>query len=264
MNFFDIPIRVKALHQKETNLEPGIHSDTFNQVNRVKLVYIIEGKGVIEVNDHGYDIKEHHLYVLTDSSKVVVKNTSYFRSIWVNVSLFILYRIKLFDILENKVMYRVKEPRRYLQLFYDLLKSKETDKKSSLRRMGIVYILLSPIESEHDLHQFSASYQKVKKFEPVLNYIDLNYNKKIKVSELAKLLFISESYFATQFSETFKKTPLAFINQRRIEEVKFLLKTTNHTLSRIAIDVGFQDAPHMTRIFKEHFDKTPGRYRRQD
>jgi AraC family transcriptional regulator len=53
-----------------------------------------------------------------------------------------------------------------------------------------------------------------------------------------------------------------FIRERRIQQARTAVATSKRPLSVIAVDAGFADQAHFTRIFKQTFGETPGQYAR--
>ena len=93
------------------------------------------------------------------------------------------------------------------------------------------------------------------------DYVRSHLAYDIGVSDLAKAV----GYSAVQFTRLFKRAtgiaPYRFIQERRIETVRFAL-TSAATLAEIAAATGFCNQEHMTRVFRAFHGITPGRYRR--
>lgn len=259
MNFFDIPLRVRPTYHYTKEFEIGQLEYDFEGTRNLTLMTVESGSGHFKFEGKNYDLKKGVLYIFNKPDSIKIKVDQKIKSFWAKVGIFIFHRIELFDVLKNRVTYPIENPDKYIEVFKGLVGTEIVDSKKSLRKMGLIYQLLAPIEV-HNGHDLTDSFQNFKRFGPVFEYIDHHFSEKIRILELAKILHISESYFAKQFSKTFNKTPLQYINQRRIEEAKILLTTTNYTLSRIASSVGFRDASHLTKIFKEHFDKSPKQF----
>lgn len=79
-------------------------------------------------------------------------------------------------------------------------------------------------------------------------------------------------YYATQLhittavlNQTCKKaigkTPGAVINERVLLEAKMLLTATEKAVNEVADELGFTDAPHFIKFFRQHTHLTPGAYR---
>jgi AraC-like DNA-binding protein len=57
-------------------------------------------------------------------------------------------------------------------------------------------------------------------------------------------------------------TPIAYLNRYRITQAKRLLKETDHTITQIAMDVGFSDSGYFSRVFRRETGMSPEAYRR--
>jgi len=56
-----------------------------------------------------------------------------------------------------------------------------------------------------------------------------------KVSDMQKLMRMSPSHFQKQFYKTFNKAPKVWLDQQRMKKAKFLLSSTNKSITEIAI-----------------------------
>ena len=64
------------------------------------------------------------------------------------------------------------------------------------------------------------------------------------------------------FKEATGKTVTEFIRQVRLTTAARLLLVSNDPVNCIAHDVGFEDANHFTRVFRQAFGMTPNQYRK--
>lgn len=81
------------------------------------------------------------------------------------------------------------------------------------------------------------------------------------VENLAVLTNMSLSSFKREFKKIYKTTPQRYIIDRRIEEVAYLLKVSDASISSIGYDCGFSTPAHLTRVFKAKHNKAPSQYR---
>ena len=58
-------------------------------------------------------------------------------------------------------------------------------------------------------------------------------------------------------------SPLQLLLNIRINKAKELLVETNHTISQIGMEVGFEDNAYFTKQFKKIVQQTPTEYRNQ-
>ncbi len=94
-------------------------------------------------------------------------------------------------------------------------------------------------------------------------YIDNNYSKDLTLSDVAKYIYLSDSYFAHSFKDKFGISPKSYILKTRISEAKALLENTDLKISDVAKSVGFSSQQRFNDIFKKYTDVTPLAFRQQ-
>ena len=95
-----------------------------------------------------------------------------------------------------------------------------------------------------------------------LNYIDDNYAKKIKLSDLANLVHTSPNYFCKYFKEYTGVTPFTHIIYVRIKKACSFLLKTNDSILTVAGNCGFENISLFIREFKKNMECTPSAYRK--
>jgi AraC family transcriptional regulator len=93
-------------------------------------------------------------------------------------------------------------------------------------------------------------------------YIDANLNASLSCEVLARLTKLSVSYFARAFKSTFGYSPHVFLMRRRMERAQGLMLKSNAPLAQIAIDCGFADQAHLSRLFLQFTGESPASWRR--
>ncbi|WP_372395663.1 AraC family transcriptional regulator [Azospirillum sp. HJ39] len=68
-------------------------------------------------------------------------------------------------------------------------------------------------------------------------------------------------YFCQAFKDSFGSPPHAYIVRRRVERAKTLLEGTDMALSQVALDCGFSDQSHFSRIFRRIAGENPRLWR---
>ncbi|MDZ7764638.1 MAG: AraC family transcriptional regulator [Melioribacteraceae bacterium] len=86
-----------------------------------------------------------------------------------------------------------------------------------------------------------------------------NYNMNLK--EYARLCGRSISTFKTEFYNTYNTTPGKWLIKKRLDYGKFLLETTDKSITDIAYESGFKNHSHFTRTFKEIYNKPPMKFK---
>lgn len=84
----------------------------------------------------------------------------------------------------------------------------------------------------------------------------------ITLSEVAAVCGLSLSYFTRAFKQSTGDPPHRWLLRQRVERAKILLRGAPMTLTEIAIECGFADQSHFTRVFAAHAGMAPGVWRR--
>jgi transcriptional regulator GlxA family with amidase domain len=88
-----------------------------------------------------------------------------------------------------------------------------------------------------------------------------NYNRQIKVSEVASRFDMSVRTFNRRFKTATAQSPLQFLQGIRIEIAKDLLQTSNLNVSEVADKIGYQDVGYFTTLFIKLLSTSPREYR---
>lgn len=102
----------------------------------------------------------------------------------------------------------------------------------------------------------------VSEFTKVVNYIDLQLNRDIEVSELSSILRMRRAEFSSAFRRTFGVPPKQYISIRRLFRAKLLLLETSLPIKEIAEQCGYSDEFFFHRIFKKYIGIPPAKYRK--
>lgn len=96
-----------------------------------------------------------------------------------------------------------------------------------------------------------------------ISFIQVNLHQNLTVVDLAKRANQHPDYFSRVFFQYTGIRPLAYIHEKRIERAQYLLTTTSMSYAEVAAEVGFENLPHFSRLFKKVTSLTPGQYRQQ-
>ena len=141
-----------------------------------------------------------------------------------------------------------------------VLRADPEQAKSLVDRASVLLTRVSPSVAPFDLRPPSglAPWQERK----VDQFIDQNLDRTIGVGELARLVRLSPTHFSRMFKRSVGVTPRVYVTRIRVERAKILLAQTSLSLCQIALDCGFCDQAHMSRIFHQVVGATPSRWRK--
>ncbi|MBD3886970.1 helix-turn-helix transcriptional regulator [Phormidium tenue FACHB-886] len=95
----------------------------------------------------------------------------------------------------------------------------------------------------------------------VLDYIHAHLDRDLSLPELAEVINISPTYFASLFKQAIEISPHQYVIQQRVERAKTMLSKTDLAIADIALQVGFSSQSHLTQQFKRLTGMTPKQIR---
>jgi AraC-like DNA-binding protein len=98
--------------------------------------------------------------------------------------------------------------------------------------------------------------------EQVEQYMRRNLQNPLSRADVAEAVHFSPSHLARIFQATTGKTLLERLTELRLSQACALLSETTLSITRIALEVGFNSFSHFTQLFKSHIGMTPSDYRR--
>lgn len=141
--------------------------------------------------------------------------------------------------------------------------------------LPVVYLselLLKLMTKEHETYETadtenmsadqSQSAQNLLRMRELDNLIDSEYTKKWNTADVAKKLFLSARQLDRIALKRYGKTLHQVIVDKRIKTAENLLVTTDMTVEKIAITVGFNSSVGFYREFTKRYGMTPAEYRK--
>jgi len=80
--------------------------------------------------------------------------------------------------------------------------------------------------------------------------------------DLANACRLSAGHFSRAFKRTVGCPPHQWMLHQRVERAKVLMLNTDEPLCSVALDTGFADQSHFTRVFSQHVKASPAAWRR--
>ena len=97
----------------------------------------------------------------------------------------------------------------------------------------------------------------------IKRYIDTNYRESITLDKLAGMAHLNKYYLSHAFQKEYGISPITYLSRRRIEESKYLLGNTSHTLAQVSELLGFSSPSYFSQCFRKAEGISPNAYRRQ-
>jgi AraC-like DNA-binding protein len=90
---------------------------------------------------------------------------------------------------------------------------------------------------------------------------DARYFEPLGVDDLAAAAGLSKAHFSREFRRTFGESPYVYLLTRRLERAAALLRSTDHSVAEVCLEVGLQGVGSFTTSFKRTYGMTPTAYR---
>lgn len=121
---------------------------------------------------------------------------------------------------------------------------------AALRRLNRM-----PLDADHRGGLTPANLRRIRDF------VEANLGRAIGLADLAALAGVSTRHFIRAFSESTGNTPHQYVIARRIDRAKCLLAEDGHSLTDIALAIGFSHSQHFASAFKKHTGLCPSHFR---
>jgi transcriptional regulator GlxA family with amidase domain len=97
----------------------------------------------------------------------------------------------------------------------------------------------------------------------IIETMELNFRKKLSMSEFAQLCHRSYSSFKRDFQAQYSESPGKWLLNKRLDYSVYLLLSSDKRVSEILIESGFVDLSHYSKAFKKKFGDSPTIYRKK-
>jgi AraC-like DNA-binding protein len=95
-----------------------------------------------------------------------------------------------------------------------------------------------------------------------LDWITVNFEKNIKISEVAAIAGMHENAFSRFFSQRTRKTFSGFVTELRLQKASKLLTESDHSVTEICYDCGYNNISNFNRQFINYYKMSPRNYKK--
>ena len=124
-----------------------------------------------------------------------------------------------------------------------------------MRHAGLQFL---PTKTEHRKPGRKPS----KECAAVRHYIDNHFKENINLDMLSELVHVNKYYMVHSFTKEYGISPINYLISRRIEESKYLLSDTDHSLSQISHMLGFSSPSYFSQSFRRLEGMSPMEFHR--
>ena len=148
-------------------------------------------------------------------------------------------------------------------------------KESRLLRESVAKILENAVTFQEIVLAYQETISKLEKeiekpfsaerdhsIEKAREFLDRHFKESLPITRLSKMAGVSVSTFSRRFKKLTGLGLEAYLQKRRLDEAKRLLKATRLPVFRIAKDCGFKSNPYFIQLFKSKNGLSPQKFRK--
>jgi two-component system response regulator YesN len=104
--------------------------------------------------------------------------------------------------------------------------------------------------------------KNIKYVRQAIQYVEINFNKKIGLEAVAKKVHLSPVYFSHIFKRETGKNFTEYVNEYRVSVAKTILKESTNSIKEVAYELGYSDPRYLSKVFKKIVGIDPTAYRK--
>ncbi len=124
-------------------------------------------------------------------------------------------------------------------------------------RLALNYVVSKPLSAS------KANGLSQSQLARIVDYMKANLAQDLSIADLATLTNMSESHFSRSFKQSAGMAPYRYLMQQRVKRAEQLLKQQSVAISTIALDCGFANQTHLTKVFRQMTGTTPKAYQKR-
>lgn len=252
----------------------------------IEMAYIVEGSGIHTINGREEHIKKGDLLLInahishafaSDEDNTLLIYNYIFQPLTVSRSLkdcrnfvdvayhYLVYPFNTEN--DPKDYIRLSVPasgeieRVLLEMYSEYQRGEEGCTQIIKAGLTKLLILMFRLYKNDNTQKQNAPVYKKLVVQNAVEYLKKHYSYDVKCGQLAKISYLSESYFSKVFKEITGMTIIQMLQNIRINMACELLETTEMPISEIAYKVGYSDKKYFYKLFFSKKSMTPGEYR---
>lgn len=146
-----------------------------------------------------------------------------------------------------------------------MLASRSLSKGGEVYMLGYLYIFLSLLIEASAPENPAGSGKKSRELyiKKAVEFIRMNYSRKISISEVSRFVGVDRSYLYLIFREYLNCSPQEFLTAFRMNKACELMDNASLSIGHIARSVGYEDPLLFSKVFRKNKGLPPREYRRK-
>lgn len=165
---------------------------------------------------------------------------------------------------EEHPVFRYDRDSKLGQTLLDIVEANSAPAARSLRLLGLLHLLLALLVEQQVAkagHSRSEN-RREHYFQKAVQYISLNYSRRISVREIADYIGIDRTYLYSIFKSILGKSAEDYVIGFRMTKACELMQDETLSIGDVSRSVGYDDPLLFSKMFKKYKFQSPSAYRR--
>ncbi len=150
------------------------------------------------------------------------------------------------------------------ECFEHMMETKKIPRGRDVRLLSYLYLFLSKLIEANGNNLFTdgGMDKKEQYAKKVIEYIEMNYSRKMSIAEAAHYIGLDRCYLGSIFKHYFNVSMQEFLINYRVNKACELMKTNNLTIGDISRSIGYDDPLLFSKIFRKVKGVSPKDYKK--
>ena len=218
-------------------------------------------------SDYFYTVIDDVKYPLKQNTIIIAKpNQKRYSKLHFCCKYFHIYLTdgELKEFFDNcQTLFVISNPEEYSKLFNRLARFSISADRNYYKIKSELYSLIDKLSKDGVLSSISKTSKANNSKNAVIDackFIEENFNQDIKLKDIADSVYLHPNYFLKLFKKYYGVSPSEYLNEVRIEHAKYMLTSTEDSVSQIALSCGFGSQTYFSSVFKKQTGQSPTEY----
>lgn len=229
--------------------------------NHLLINYVTEGKAEIHCEANVFHAAAGQIFVMFPNSRIQYRceEGTYWSIKWVGIYGELAYRyLENLGINHLNPVYTVPDGKKISEILDRIFELSISESYSDkIRCVSLLHEYFSALSAGVDYGNSTNHY-----IADAQNFIQHNYDRKIRISEIADAVNLDTNYFSKLYKKETGISPSEKITDLKVKRACDLLKNTSSTVKEVSHAVGFEDQLYFSRIFLKRIGISPSQYRK--
>lgn len=226
--------------------------------------FVIEGKGVLKIDDHLYELSAGDAFLIPAGKVSWYKADTHnpWKYAWISFlgASSSVYMDRLLSVSDERYILRHLQVEDYLNNITKIICISGPPISQFLMSNSILFKIMANLLEEIDYRESDSTVHDT--VDEIKFYLDMNYPKKIQISQVASMFGLHPNYMSRIFKDKYGMSPKQYLMDQKLKKASRLLVTTDHPVSLISGSLGFEDPLAFSKLFKKKYTISPTDYRK--